>query len=104
MAPKARPGHVVFERKRSAGGGHEGSNGLSDDEIADLARGAGVPEPVIADLGKRLFEPWVAKSTEQILTSGITGTPTVKINGAVFTGDLYSVGPLTQAVAAARGR
>ncbi len=82
----------------------EGSKGLSDDRVASLARGAGVPKQVVADMGQRRFEPWIAKSTEQVFAGGITGTPTVKINGQVFTGDLYTAGPLTQAITAARGK
>ena len=42
----------------------EGSAGPSDDEIGDLARGAGVPEDVVVTFSEEIFEPWVAKSTE----------------------------------------
>ncbi|GIH95196.1 DsbA family protein [Planobispora siamensis] len=79
----------------------EGTKGLSDGEIADLARGAGVPEDVVDAFDDRIFQPWVTKSTAAVFETGIEGTPTVKINGTVFTGDLYTAGPLTSAVAAA---
>ena len=44
---------------------------------------------------ERIFEPWVAEVTDAAFAAGITGTPTVKINGEVFKGDLYTAGPLT---------
>jgi protein-disulfide isomerase len=39
-----------------------------------------------------------------VFDTGISSTPTVKINGEVFKGDLYTTGPLTQAVTAAKGQ
>jgi protein-disulfide isomerase len=82
----------------------EGSGGLSDDQIASLATGAGVPQEVADAFARGTFEAWVTRSTEAAFASGITGTPTVKINGTVFTGDLYTVGPLTRAIEAAGSR
>ncbi|HET8682456.1 MAG TPA: thioredoxin domain-containing protein [Micromonosporaceae bacterium] len=82
----------------------EGSAGLSDDEIATLARDAGVPPDVVKLFTDGIFEPWVAASTEAVLKTGVSSTPTVKINGKVFKGDLFTVGPLTQAVTAAKGQ
>lgn len=82
----------------------EGSRGLSDDEIAKLARDAGVPADVVAAFDGRGFESWIATSTQAVFDTGISGTPTVKINGKVFEGDLYTAGPLTAAVTAAKGR
>ncbi|GAT69858.1 DSBA oxidoreductase [Planomonospora sphaerica] len=82
----------------------EGSSGLSDDEIAALARNAGVPQDVADAFTDRLFQPWVETSTAAVFKTGIEGTPTVKINGELFTGDLYTAGPLTAAVTAAKGK
>lgn len=81
----------------------EGTSGLSDDQIADLALKAEVPQDVVDAFRQRIFEPWVAQSTDAAFASGVQGTPTVKINGTVFKGDAYSVGPLTQAIEAAAG-
>jgi protein-disulfide isomerase len=81
----------------------EGTAGLSDAEIAKLATGAGVPSDVVARFTERTFEPWVVASTNAVFKTGVTGTPTVKINGVRFEGDLYTAGPLTSAVAAAQG-
>lgn len=82
----------------------EGSRGLSDDEIARLASDSGVPPATVARFAEGSFEPWLAASTSAVFETGVTSTPTVKINGTRFTGDLYTVGPLTEAVTAAKGR
>ncbi len=79
----------------------EGSTGLTDDQIASVATGAGVAQEVVNGFAGRTFEGWVAASTDAAFKSGITGTPTVKINGTAYTGDLYTVGPLTRAIEAA---
>ncbi|WP_433221546.1 DsbA family protein [Dactylosporangium sp. CS-047395] len=82
----------------------EGSTGLTDQQIAAVAVGAGVPADVAATFTERRFEHWVGTSTGSAFNrDGITGTPTVKINGTVFDGDLYSSGPLTTAITAAKG-
>lgn len=82
----------------------EGTEGLSDARIAEMAKQAGVPQDVVDVLDDRIFEPWIAKSTEAVFDTGISSTPTVKINGEVFKGDLYTTGPLTQVVTAAKGQ
>ena len=79
----------------------ENTAGLNDATLADLASQAGAPVEVAASFPKQTFQPWVAKITQQAFDSGITGTPTVKINGQVFTGDLYTAGPLAEAITAA---
>lgn len=81
----------------------EGSRGLTDDQIAELARKAGVPGDVVSAFAARTFEHWVATSTDAAFAAGLKGTPTIKINGKEFTGDPYSAGPLTRAIEAAGG-
>ena len=88
----------------------EGTKGLTDQEIADVAKDVGVPSAVIekftaaGDGDYRSFAPWLAANTNQA-NKDLNGlsTPTVLINGKKFEGDLYSAGPLTQAVEAAKG-
>jgi protein-disulfide isomerase len=80
----------------------EGSQGLTNDEIANLAVTAGVPQDVVNLLSDGTYEPWIATATDAAFKGGVTGTPTVKINGVPFKGDLYTVGPLTQAITAAK--
>ncbi|MET7397285.1 thioredoxin domain-containing protein [Dactylosporangium sp. NPDC005572] len=83
----------------------EGSEGLTDNEIAAVAVGAGVAQDVAGLFTAGTFEPWIVTRTDAAFgTGGITGTPTVKIDGAMFKGDLYTAGPLTQAVMDAKSR
>jgi protein-disulfide isomerase len=82
----------------------EGSKGLTDDQIATIARDAGVPADVIATFTDGTYRPWVASTTKEAFASGVEHTPTVMINGTVFSGDVYSVGPLTKAIESAAGR
>jgi len=79
----------------------EGSDGLSDDQIAAIATDAGVPADVVDRFTEETFRPWVGSVTKQAFDSGIQGTPTVKINGTEFKGDVYTVGPLTEAIESA---
>jgi protein-disulfide isomerase len=77
---------LLFEQQPA-----ENTPGLPDERFASLTRDADVPQAVV----ERIFEPWVT-------VSKVTGTPTVKIDGRVFKGNLNSVGPLTSAVESAR--
>ena len=79
----------------------EGSEGLDDAQIAGLARDAGVPREVIEAFAARTFEPWIAQVTEKAFAGGVNSTPTVKVNGVVFKGDLLTAGPLAEAINAA---
>lgn len=79
----------------------EGSDGLSDGEIADIARSAGVPGDVVDTFGDGTFEPWVASMTNAAFDAGLQGTPTITIDGQPFQGDPYSTGPLTDAIESA---
>lgn len=79
----------------------EGTDGLSDDQVADIAEEAGVPADVIARFDDLEFEGWVADVTQEAFDAGVEGTPTVKIDGEVWEGDLYTPGALAEAIAAA---
>jgi protein-disulfide isomerase len=102
VADRAPNQLLAFNRTMYAHQPEEGGRGLSDDEIANLAGAAGVPAGVVSAFTQRIFEPWVAASTESAFAGGVTGTPTVRINGKKFEGDLYTVGPLTEAIMAAQ--
>ena len=104
VADRAPEAVLAFNRALFNAQPEEGSPGLSDDDIAALALAAGVPQGVVDAFDERMFEPWLTASTAAVFQSGITGTPTVKINGVAFTGDLFTVGPLTQAIETAAGR
>ena len=76
----------------------EGTTGPSDDELAALATRAGASAAVVASFGEQRFVPWIERITQHAFDSGISGTPTVKIDDRIFTGDLYTPGPLTAAI------
>jgi protein-disulfide isomerase len=80
----------------------EGSSGLTDAQIADRARTAGVSDSVIATFANQPNLDFVTKSNQAAFDEGIQSTPTVKINGTVFKGDLYTAGTLKSAVQAAK--
>jgi protein-disulfide isomerase len=76
----------------------EGSTGLSDDQIADIASETGVPDDVVDRFEDRTYEAWVEEVTQEAFDAGVTGTPTVLIDGKEYQGDLYTPGALTQAI------
>lgn len=80
----------------------EGSSGLTDAQIADLARGAGVSDSVITTFTDKTNADFVAKSDQAVSDEGIHSSPTVKINGVAFKGDLYAAGAFKSAVEAAK--
>ena len=93
---------LAFDAALYANQPTEGSNGLTDAQIADLARSAGVSDSVIATFANQPNVDFVTKSNQAAFAAGIQSTPTVKINGAAFTGDLYTAGSLKAAVEAAK--
>jgi protein-disulfide isomerase len=95
---------LAFHRALFSSQPAEGSGGLTDVQIGALARDAGVPPDVVALFGEEIFQPWLVQTTEAAFAGGITGTPTVRINGERFEGDLYTAGPLAAAIDAAKGR
>jgi len=79
----------------------EGSEGLSDEQIAAVAADAGVPADVVDRFTDDVYRPWVASVTQQAFDSGVKGTPTVKIDDTLFEGNAFIVGPLTTAIESA---
>lgn len=94
----------------------EKGQGPSDEDIAAVARSAGVPEDVVAQLtetaegSERTFARWVFAATERAdeMLGGLT-TPSVFIDGERFPGEgddpeaLYKTGPLREAIEARLG-
>ena len=106
---------VAFNEAMFANQPEEGTQGLTDEQIADLARDAGVQEDVAAAIadgsyftGDASFAPWVAASTEQAtrdFPDGF-GTPTILIDGeniADLEVDWRVPGALATAIESARG-
>jgi protein-disulfide isomerase len=60
----------------------EGSAGLSNDELVAAAAKAGITDPVFATcLKDGKYTDWVSHVTDQAVGRGVTGTPTVYVNG-----------------------
>ena len=90
---------ILYDRQPA-----EGTEGLSNEQLAELARAVGVDDATIQRFGADETTAFVAWLTDAAFRNdGIKGTPTVKINGQIFSGDLYSAGPLKAAVLDAKG-
>jgi protein-disulfide isomerase len=60
----------------------EGTPGLSDEELVDLAVEAGAERAEVAGpIEDRKFEQWVVNATDDWSSSGFNQTPTVTVNG-----------------------
>jgi protein-disulfide isomerase len=80
----------------------EGGAGLSDEEIAGLARQAGVSDAVIAEFTSGAYDDWVSSTTAAVIGSdGFQGTPWVLIGDGtrVYIWN-WSQGDLQKAIAA----
>ena len=95
---------LAFHKALYDGQPAENGPGLTDDEIAAVAAGVGLDTAVTDRFRLATFEPWVTAGTQAAVDDGVSGTPTVRINGKAFTGDLYTAGPLTKAVETAAGK
>ncbi|MCA0252859.1 MAG: DsbA family protein [Actinobacteria bacterium] len=104
---KAEPEHVMaFNAALYDSQPEEAGMGLSDAEIAELARGAGVSNDVIATFAQMQHQDWVNRSNTAAYEAGVRSTPTVKINGTIWPGDgqtsaMFTPGALKAAVAEA---
>ncbi|MFW2512267.1 DsbA family protein [Demequina sp. SO4-13] len=58
----------------------EGTGGLTDEQIEQIAIDAGVPEDVAATLDDGIFNKWVVAATDQSSQDGVPGTPAVMVN------------------------
>lgn len=60
----------------------EGSDGLDDAKLIELGRSAGLTDASFADaVTGRTYAGWAAEVTEAASARGVTGTPTVLVNG-----------------------
>lgn len=101
VADEAPESVWTFHRALYAAQPQEGTSGLTDQEIADIALAANVPVGVVDRFTDGDFDGWVADSTQRSFSEGVETTPTVLINGETFTGDPFTLGPLTEAIQAA---
>jgi protein-disulfide isomerase len=86
--------------------------GLTDAELADLARAAGVPDGIAAGIADRVamgtYAAWVQAATNAWQadpatadSSGTRGAPSVVIDGVLWTGDWTTPGVLAAAITSA---
>ncbi|WP_416955858.1 DsbA family protein [Nocardioides sp. T5] len=93
------PDHAwSFHRALYAHQPPEGAEGLTDEQLASIARDVSVPVQVTELFAERRHEAWVAEQTAQAFDSGVTGTPTILVDGEPFTGDPYQPGSLAAVV------
>lgn len=80
----------------------EGTDGLPDSDLVDLAGEAGVSgEDVESCIEDRRFGDWVEQTTDAAFDGDVTGTPTLFLNGEKLDG--FATETITQAVADAGG-
>jgi protein-disulfide isomerase len=97
-AGKFREYHRVLFANQPA----EGSDGLDDAKLIELGRSAGITDASFADaINDRTYVGWATKVTETASARGVTGTPTVLVNGKKLANP--SPAALQQEVAAAAG-
>lgn len=84
VADAAPANFVDFVDGMFANQPEEGTDGLSDEQIEQIAIDAGVPEDVAATLDDGLFTKWVIAATERASQDGMQGTPTVMLDREVL--------------------
>ncbi|MCA2215435.1 DsbA family protein [Jidongwangia harbinensis] len=64
----------------------EGSDGLDDARLVELGRSVGLNSTAFADaVTGRTYWSWAAKATDTASARGVTGTPTVHVDGKAIT-------------------
>lgn len=84
----------------------EGTPGLTDAELATIAKDLGAPQPVLDDITSRTWVPYVTHATDLASRDlGGFGTPTVLLNGRQLAQDVdwRQDGALAAAIAGAAG-
>jgi protein-disulfide isomerase len=90
-----------FVAAMMAGQPPEGSAGLTDDEIVQIGAGAGLTGPGFGECVRDgSYRDWVVRTTDAASDRGVSGTPTVFVNGEQL--ELSSVEEFTAAIEAAR--
>jgi protein-disulfide isomerase len=83
----------------------EGSAGLSNSQLADLAQQAGADKAAVTDCqAKGTYDAWAAKATDQSSKDGVNSTPTYLVNGkkVTFVQNQSPVTTLTDLIKAAQ--
>jgi protein-disulfide isomerase len=99
---KAEPAKMLaFNTALYADQPAENTSGLTDAQIAERAKAAGVSAATIATFTQLANADFVNNTTQTAFADGVTGTPTILVNGVKFSGNIYTAGPLKAAVEAA---
>jgi protein-disulfide isomerase len=78
----------------------EGSAGLDDAKLIELGKSVGLTDAAFADaVNNGTYQAWATKVTDTASERGVTGTPTVRVNGTALENPTAQA--LTAAVAAA---
>lgn len=104
LAPEA---YLDFETALFANQPAEGTTGLTDEEIADIAADAGVPTAAVDAIADGTYTWWVGQVTDAArdLYDGRLATPSVRLNGEPLddTVDWRDEATLREAIEDARG-
>lgn len=80
VADQAPEAFVDFVDALFVNAPEEGTDGLDDAAIKQIAIDAGVPEDVAGNLTDAGFRKWATAATEQASKDGMQGTPTVRVS------------------------
>jgi protein-disulfide isomerase len=107
VAAEAPEQFLAFHEAMFAGQPEEGSAGLTDDEIIQIAKDAGVADAVADTFPDQKYKDWVSAATEKAVADGLTGTPLVyltKEGGKRVKWTAWATGAIAKAVdAVAKG-
>lgn len=80
VANEAPEAFLDFSNALFANQPQENTDGLSDDQIKQIALDAGVPQEVADSLASDDFKRWATAATQQASVDGMQGTPTVRVS------------------------
>jgi protein-disulfide isomerase len=77
-----RDSFLVYAKALFAVQPPEGGPGLMDEELAEVGAHAGIDDPGFAAcVSDHVYVPWVAQVSERAMARGVSGTPTVYVDG-----------------------
>ena len=77
---------------------HEGGPGLTDAQLAGLAREVGATPSTEKCIAEHKYTPWLRRVVRPTSLARVQGTPTVLINGSMYEGDWRVPGNLSAAI------
>jgi protein-disulfide isomerase len=83
VADRSPEHFVAFSKLLFLNRPEEGTRGLTDVELVALAVQAGVPQEIADRIPEHQYAQWVTDATERASVDGMTGTPTLALNGVI---------------------